>query len=133
LLVACLPVDSTVKMEKSIAEGSRRVALGADLPDGTLPLSQCYQVMQGVKHHLCVSVAHDEGLTLLSARVQKEDYGYSLRSSVACVPEDKVDQMCWDVLQRGTCPRRKCCHWYHPQACDIVKFKVVIRCKRANK
>jgi hypothetical protein len=125
LLVACLPGDS-VKIEKSIAE--RRVFISAGVQDGTLTVSRCYQLMQGVKQHLCGSVAHHEGLSLLSARVQKEDYGYSLRSSVACVPEDKAEQMCWDVLQKGSCRKRKCCRWYHPQVCDIVKFKVAIRC-----
>lgn len=131
LLVAGLPGVS-VKIEKSVAEESRRVLICADAQDATLAASRYYQVIHEIKQHLCCSVTYSEGLSLLSARVQKEDYGYSLRSSVACIPEDKADQMCWDVLRKGSCPRRKCCRWYHPQACDVVKFKVVIRCKGAK-
>merc|ERR1711920_488006 len=97
--------------------------------DGTLVARQCYQWIQGVKQHLGNIVACSEGLSLLSARVQKEDYGYSLRSSVSCIPEDKANQMCWEVLRKGSCRRHKFCQWYHPQSCDIAKFKIVIRCQ----
>jgi hypothetical protein len=122
LLAACLPGHS-VKTEKVNDEGARKVLISAGVQDGR----RCYQLMQGVKQQLCGSVAY-HGLNLLSARVQKEDSGYSLRSSVVCVPEDKADQLCWDVLRKGSCSRRQCCRWYHPQVCDIVKFKMVIRC-----
>jgi hypothetical protein len=130
-LTACLPAHSA-KVEKDMAEGSMKVLIHTEPQDGTLAISRCYQVMQGVKQHLSGYVAHSEGLSLLSARVQKEDYGYSMRSSVACIPADKENQMCWDVLRKGSCPRRKFCQWYHPQTCDVVKFKVVIRCCQAK-
>eukprot|EP00427_Karlodinium_veneficum_P015628 CAMPEP_0169126908 /NCGR_PEP_ID=MMETSP1015-20121227/35714_1 /TAXON_ID=342587 /ORGANISM="Karlodinium micrum, Strain CCMP2283" /LENGTH=238 /DNA_ID=CAMNT_0009190633 /DNA_START=45 /DNA_END=761 /DNA_ORIENTATION=+ len=120
------------KIEDSIVEQSRRVLICVEAQDGALSVSRCYELMQGVKQHLSCSVAYSEGLSLLSARVQKEDSGYSLRSSVACTPVDKADRMCWDVLRRGCCSRRKFCQWYHPQACDLVKFKIVIRCCRAK-
>lgn len=127
LLLGCVPAQS-VKIEESTVEQDRKVLICVEAKDGTLAVSRCYQLMQRVKEHLSGAVAHSEGLSLLSARVQKEDYGYSLRSSVLCIPKDKEHQMCWNVLQRGSCPRRKFCQWYHPQPCDVVKFKVVIRC-----
>merc|ERR1712107_459928 len=108
------------------------MGIQAEVQDGATTTARCYQVMQGVKQQLNASVAHSQGLSLLSARLQKEDYGYSLRSSVACIPADKEERMCWDVLRKGSCPRRKFCQWYHPQPCDIVKFKVVIRILQAN-
>jgi hypothetical protein len=125
MLVACLPGDS-VKIEKSLVDESRRVLILADAQHGTRV--GCYEIMQELKQHLSEFVTRSEGLTLLCSRVGREDYGYSLRSSVACIPEDKIDQICWDVLRKGSCPKRKCCHWYHPQAGDIVKFTVHMRC-----
>jgi hypothetical protein len=115
-----------------MVEQSRKVLVQVESQDGTVTMPRCYQVMQGVKQHLSASVAHSQGLNMLSARVQKEDYGYSLRSSVDCTPADKEDRMCWDLLRRGSCPRRKLCQWYRPQPCDIVKLKVVIRCSQAK-
>jgi hypothetical protein len=115
-------------IEGGVIEQSRKATIYVDAQDGALVASQCYRLMQGVKQHLNNFVVHSEGLGLLSARVQKEDYGYSLRSSVSCVPEDKANHMCWDVLRKGSC-RKKFCQWYHPQSCDIVKFRVVIRCQ----
>jgi hypothetical protein len=125
LLAAWLP-EGSVKIEKSFAEESRKVLLLVDAQSGTW--AGCYELMQQLKQNLLDSVARSEALCLLSARVEREDYGYGLRSSVACIPDDKRDQMCFDVLRRGCCPKRKCCPFYHPQACDIVKFKVAMRC-----
>jgi hypothetical protein len=126
LLTACLPGEN-VKIEKITVEHSRRVLVSVEPQNSDVDLSRCYKIMQGAKQSLCGFVSRSEDLSLLSARLQREDYGYSLRSSVVCIPDDKQNQMCWDVLQKGSCRRRKCCHWYHPQAEDIVKFKVVIR------
>lgn len=121
-----------MKIEKSMVDQSRKVLICVDAQDGTLSVSRCYQLMQGVKQHLSSSVAHSAGVHLLSSRNQKEDFGYSLRAAIACIPEDKTNRLCWDVLRRGSCPKRKFCQWYHPQACDIAKFKIVIRCQGAK-
>lgn len=126
-LSSFLPAES-IKIEKSMIEQSIKVLICVEAADSGLNASRCYQLMQGVKQNLSGSVSYSKGLSLLSARLQKEDYGYSLRSSVACPPEDKENNMCWDVLRKGSCPRRKFCQWYHPQACDMVRFKVVLRC-----
>jgi hypothetical protein len=110
-------------------EDSKKVLIVVEPQDTTLSVPRCYELIQGVKQNVGASAA--DGMSVLSARVQKEDHGYSLRSSVVCIPEGKEDQMCWDFLRKGSCRRCNCCHWYHPQACDIMKFKVVIRCRRA--
>jgi hypothetical protein len=124
-LVACLPGDS-IKIEKSFAEESRKILILVDVQHGTR--AEGYHLMQAIKQNLVDLVACSGVMSLLSARVEREDYGYSLRSSVACIPDNKMDQMCFDVLRKGSCPKRRCCPWYHPQACDIVKFKVAMRC-----
>merc|ERR1712146_217528 len=66
-------------------------------------------------------------VALLSARVQKEDAGYSLRSSVAYAPKEAEDRLCWDLFQRGCCPRRQQCRWYHPESSDTGKIKISIK------
>jgi hypothetical protein len=126
LLVASLPEDRAVKIERSFSEESRKILFYVDGEDGTR--TGCYELMQVVKATLLDSVARSGVLTLLSARVEREEYGYSLRSSVACIFDDKRDQMCFDVLRKGSCSKRMCCPWYHPQPCDIVRFKVAMRC-----
>merc|ERR1719181_735061 len=54
--------------------------------------------------------------------------GYSLRSSIACIPPGEEDRTCWDLFHRGRCPRRKNCCWYHPEEADMYRVKVNIRC-----
>jgi hypothetical protein len=126
LLVACLPGDS-VKIEKSFEEESRKILVLVDAQNGTK--AGCFELMQQLKLNFLDLVARSEALRLLSVRVKREEYGYSLRSSVACIPDDKRDQLCFeDMLRRGSCPNRRRCPQYHPQACDIVKFKVAMRC-----
>lgn len=66
-------------------------------------------------------------IKLLSARVQKEHDFYGLRMSIAGLPENAKSDLCWDVCQRGYCPRRDSCRWHHPQDDDIFRVKVTIR------
>jgi hypothetical protein len=89
--------------------------------------AQTYEVMHLAKGALEAITAQLQTVALLSARVQKEDAGYSLRSSVAYVPKEAEDRMCWDLFQRGCCPRRHQCRWYHPESSDIGKIKISIR------
>lgn len=86
-----------------------------------------YQVMQLAKQSLEAITSRFDTMSLLSARIQKEERGYSLRSSIACIPEHAQDQMCWDILCSGHCPRRSTCRWYHPQEADIRRVKVSIK------
>lgn len=88
---------------------------------------RCYDAMQLVKQSLEAITSQLPTVSLLSARVQKEDFGYSLRASIACLPEGAEGSMCWDMFQKGYCGRRSQCRWYHPQDSDISKLKVTIR------
>jgi len=86
-----------------------------------------YEVLQLAKGALEAVTAQLHAVALLSARVQKEDAGYSLRSSVAYAPKEAEDRMCWDLFQRGCCPRRQQCRWYHPESSDTGKIKISIK------
>lgn len=125
LLLSRLPAD-TIKIEKSIVEESRKVMILVNVYDGAMP--KCYELIHEIKQQLFDLVAHSMVLGLVSARVQKETayLGYSLRSSVACIPEDKMDRVCWDAF-RGCC-RKRDCRCYHPQPDDMITLKVTIRC-----
>merc|ERR1740117_992175 len=48
--------------------------------------SQCYEIMEMSKHALQGITSQLPTITLLSARVQKEVFGYTMRSSIACLP-----------------------------------------------
>jgi hypothetical protein len=84
--------------------------------------------VQLAKQSLEAIASRIDTISLLSARVQKEEFGYSLRSSIACIPDHAADKMCWDLFKCGRCPRRSTCRWYHPQEADIRRVKVNIRC-----
>jgi len=101
----------------------------AELQKGHRDSSRCYDVVYIVRCVFEEVIASLKSVALLSKRVQKDDRGgYSLRSSVACIPADAEDRMCWDLFHKGHCPRRNACHWYHPQESDIFRVKVIIRC-----
>jgi hypothetical protein len=119
--------SATLEIKHDVANESRRVVISVDLHTCAQPTARPYNMIQAVRQVLQSGKVAGRVSTLLSARVQKEDSGYSLRSSVACFPDGKRDKMCWDFLQRGSCPRRHICRWHHPSAADIVKFKVVMR------
>merc|ERR1719498_1217910 len=89
--------------------------------------AQTYEVMHLAKGALEAITAQLHTVALLSARVQKEDAGYSLRSSIGYAAKEAEDRLCWDLFQRGCCPRRHQCRWYHPESSDIGKVKISIR------
>lgn len=102
---------------------SAQVLAGPDAP------ARAYNVMHLTKNALEAITARLPTVALLSARVQKEDQCcYSLRSSIACLPEHAQNCMCWDLFRNGHCPRRSQCRWYHPQKDDIARIRVFIRC-----
>lgn len=65
-------------------------------------------------------------ITLSGPRIQKEENGYSLRSSMALLPVGLEDCMCWDMFRLGHCRRRHQCRWYHPQDRDTFRIKISI-------
>jgi len=121
-LVSCGQI-SNIRVEQGV-EGVSPTLLSAELQSG--PRS-CYDAIHLARQALEAITARVDSLALLSKRVQKEDRGYSLRSSVACIPSEARNSMCWDFFNKGNCPRRCKCHWYHPEASDVERFKVVIK------
>jgi len=116
-----------IKVEKDI-NGTSSTVISAELHHGLDASVRSYEVMQLVKRSLNSIVSQSATIALLSSRIQKEVWGYSLRSSIACVPDHAQDKMCWDLFTKGHCPRHSTCRWYHPQDADIRKLKVSIRC-----
>jgi hypothetical protein len=125
-LQSLLP-SAAIQCKRTEGGDSKRVLISAELLSDALATSKPYDVLQNLKKTLqsCVDTMGNAGI--LSTRVQKEDVGYSLRCSVACVPDGARNKMCWDMFRKGSCPRRQLCRWSHPEASDIVKLKVVIR------
>lgn len=115
-----------IKIEKGLA-GVSSMLISAQLQSGPNAPSRCYKVMQAARQALDSITTQLPTATLLSARMQKEDWGYSLRSNIACLPDHARDYMCWDMFKKGSCPRRDQCRWYHPQDSDIARVKVTVR------
>jgi hypothetical protein len=116
-----------VKIEKGV-QGKSPTVISAELPSCSRSSARCYDVIHLARQTLEEITTRLDTVTLLSKRVQKEDRGYSLRSSIACIPNGAEDCMCWDLFRGGYCPRRSNCQWYHPQESDIGRIKVNIRC-----
>jgi len=124
-LVACGRLHN-VKIERDL-RGMSSTWLSGQLTSGPAASSRSYDVMNLARMALDAIVEKLHNVTLLSTRVQKEDWGYSLRSSVACLPPGAEHNMCWDMFRKGHCPRHGQCRWYHPQESDIGRIKVTIR------
>merc|ERR1712146_389439 len=124
-LVACGRLQN-VKIERDL-RGMSSIWLSGQLTSGPSASSRSYDVMNLARMALDAIVEKLHNVTLLSTRVQKEDWGYSLRASVACLPQGAENNMCWDMFRKGHCPRHGQCRWYHPQEPDIGRIKVTIR------
>jgi hypothetical protein len=126
LVLASSGQTNSIKVENGV-RGESSTVITAELQAGPNANKRCYDVMQCAKQSLDAITTRLGTVSLLSARVQKEDRGYSLRSSIACLPETQGDRMCWDMFKKGYCPRRSQCRWYHPEGSDIGKFKISIK------
>jgi hypothetical protein len=125
VLASCGQMNG-ITIERGI-RGESPTLISAELQAGRNATTRCYDIMHLAKQSLDAITARLTTVSLLSARVQREDCGYSLRSSIACLPEAKQDSMCWDMFNKGYCPRRSQCRWYHPQGSDIGRLKVSIK------
>lgn len=114
------------KVEKGIL-GKSAESISAELHAGPNGKARCYDTIQKAKRALDTITERLPNVTLLSARLQKEESGYSLRSAIACIPSGSEDGMCWDLFKKGYCPRRTQCRWNHPQASDTCRLKISIR------
>jgi len=106
----------------------KSILISAKLQPG--PLS-AHEVVDRTRQALSAVTTRLRTVSLLSARVQRDDTSYSLRTSLVCIPEGGEDSVCWDLFNKGYCPRRGQCQWYHPQVSDTVRMKVSIRCSDA--
>jgi len=125
VLVSCGQIRD-IKMENGLS-GASSVLMSAELHCGPRGSSRSYEVMKLTRQALDGITSRLPTVTLLSARVQKEDCGYSLRSAIAFVPDHAQSHMCWDMFRNGHCPRRGLCRWYHPIDSDTARVKVSIR------
>lgn len=128
---ACLALSScgqvvNVNLQRDPA-GAAPVMIAAELNDGPAAAARCYEVMHLTKQSLEAIAKHLPTIALMSARIQKDESGYSLRSNIACLPEGTEDRMCWDLFTHGHCPRRSQCRWYHPVGDDIHRIRVCVR------
>jgi hypothetical protein len=119
-LVSCGQIGH-VNVEKNLGQPT---SITAELRSGSCTY---YDAVHLARQSLEEITKRLTAVYLLSKRVQKEDRGYTLRSSVACIPAGYEDMMCWDLFNKGACPRRCKCQWYHPQDSDIGRFKVTIK------
>jgi len=119
-LVSCSQICH-VSVEKTYGQPT---SISAQLRSGS---RTCYDAVHLARQSLEEITKRLTAVSLLSKRVQKEERGYSLRSSVACIPAGMEDMMCWDLFNKGNCPRRCKCQWYHPQDSDIGRFKVTVK------
>lgn len=112
-----------VRVEPCVT-GTSPTLIVAEMLSGPRISSRCYDAVHVARRALEAITTSSENVSLLSKRVQKEDRGYSLRSSIVCIPKDAEDRICWDLFHKGQCPRRGNCTWYHPQESDVFRVKV---------
>jgi len=117
---------SAVSIDKGVY-GKSGTSIMTAVQDGADAFARSYKVLHAAKTALESSTASQHAVSLLSARMHKESHGYSLRSTVACVPESEEQRVCWDMFQRGFCPRRQRCQWHHPMESDTVRIKISVR------
>jgi len=122
-----VPTLQQNKDSKNGNKGKSTTTITAEMTCGPNAAAQSYDAMHVAKQSLSALAAHLPTVALLSARMQKEEHGYSMRCSIACLPDGAENGMCWDVMKKGFCPRRACCQWYHPQDADTEKLKISIK------
>jgi len=125
-LASCGKTHNT-KIEKGL-QGKSSTWISAELRCGDCSTARCYDAVHLARQALEEVTGRLDTVALLSKRVEKSDGGYSLRSSIACIPKGAEDTTCWDLFHKGKCPRRGKCPWYHPQEADIGRVKVSITC-----
>merc|ERR1712072_94054 len=90
-------------------------------PSGTRSAATTsYDLLQAVRNAMESMAANLGTARLLSVRSQKDKSSYTLRSKFACCAEG----MCWDMFQKGYCPRGSMCRWSHP--CDEEEFRIKV-------
>jgi hypothetical protein len=106
------------------------VIILAEVPTGSHSVSTGYDLIRLAKQSVEAIADRLPTLVLLSARVHKEEGAYTLRSSIAGICDGDRERMCWDILNKGHCPRRSQCRWHHPDEDDTFRIRVSIRCNQ---
>lgn len=120
VLVACVPPQS-LRLEQEGTTTSISIDLN-ESPAATLPPHEILQLASQALESVVARV----GSTILSSRIRKQARGYNLQTVVACWPQGCEEGMCWDLLTKGSCPRRGRCRWHHPQPENTMRINVII-------
>jgi hypothetical protein len=126
VLVACVPSQS-LRLEQ---EGTT-TSISIDLDEGPAATLPPHEILQLASQAL-ESVVARVGSTILSCRIRKQARGYNLQTVVACWPQGCQEGMCWDLLTKGSCPRRGRCRWYHPQPENTMRINVIINQRKGK-
>mmetsp|Transcript_3969 Transcript_3969/g.6430 ORF Transcript_3969/g.6430 Transcript_3969/m.6430 type:complete len:484 (-) Transcript_3969:353-1804(-) len=120
VLIACVPPQS-LRLEQ---EGTT-TSISIDLNEGPAATLPPHEILQLASQAL-ESVVARVGSTILSSRIRKQARGYNLQTVVACWPQGCEEGMCWDLLTKGSCPRRGRCRWHHPQPENTMRINVIM-------
>jgi len=128
VLVSCVPPHSLRLEQKYTRDATTSIIVDLDdAPASTLP---AHDILQLAKQALDSVVNRVGSATLLSSRIRKQACGYNLQATVACWPQGCEENICWDLLTAGSCPRRKRCRWHHPQAENTMRINVFVNEKQ---
>jgi len=56
-----------------------------------------------------------------------QDCDSGFKGAIGSVPPHMQGSVCWDSYQKGFCPRRSLCRWYHPMETDLAPIRVTLR------
>jgi hypothetical protein len=131
LLVSCVP-GQCLKVEQELT-GKATTSFIIDLKRDSTSASTAEDIVQLVKKALDDVVKRVGLATVLNAKVCKNNSGCNLYSTIVCWPQGLEENMCWDLLNTGSCPRRKKCRWHHPQPSEKMRINVLISEKQSAK
>mmetsp|Transcript_139152 Transcript_139152/g.242152 ORF Transcript_139152/g.242152 Transcript_139152/m.242152 type:complete len:277 (+) Transcript_139152:61-891(+) len=91
-------------------------------------------------HALIPEMVNSAKSTLLDFSVQSDSLyvlGYSsqpfqdiaggFKATVGCVSSQMESAVCWDVYEKGCCPRRNTCRWHHPYSTELMQVVLKIQ------
>lgn len=124
LVLAANPLLHQVQISNDMQGGSALISVQM-APTGNAQ-SMSYDLLQTVRSTMEAVTTRLGTVRLVSARSQKDESSYALRSKFACIPDVSSEGMCWDFVRKGYCPRGSNCRWSHPQNEDSFRIKVVV-------
>lgn len=128
VLTSCVPSHS-LRVEHNLTREST-TSIIVDLDDAPADTLPAHDILQLTKTALDSVVSRVGSTSLVSSRIRKQACGYNLHATIACWPHGCGEHMCWDLMTKGSCPRRTRCRWHHPEAETTMKLNVFINDKR---